>query len=161
METFINAHTITGFILMFLGVVAALSPKENRSVVQSVLVKLFFIVVLVMAVSGIGIGIYRHPTSISIFQIVTLLGIIFATLGLLAEQGKLEDFRKHPNLYWYINGLGGSLIATSSASLFFLALTFAKDFYQTNIVWLAFIFITMPTYIGREFIKRNLKIRGE
>ncbi len=110
-----------------------------------------------MGVSGIVIGVYRHPYSPSIFQVVTLVGIVFATIGLLADMGKLDGFRGKSNQYWYINGLGGGLIATVSASLFFLALTYARDFYKTNIIVLAILFIGLPVLVGREFIKRRLQ----
>ncbi len=157
MESFISLHTAIGFVLLLFGIMAAVFPKEKRSFWQSVIVRTFFSTLLFVGISGIVIGIYRHPTYPSVFQMVTFVGLIFAIIGTLAERGILKGFRGKSNLFWYINGLGGSLIATVSASLFFLALTYFKDFYQANIIWFTIAFIAIPVLIGREFIKRNLK----
>lgn len=157
MEIFILLHIIIGFFLIIFAVLAAYLPKKKRTPLQSIIVKTFFFILLTVIISGIAIGIYRHPTSVSVFQIVTMVGFTFAVIGLLAEMGKLEGIRGKSNFFWYINGLGGSLIATTSASLFFLALTYFPEFYKENIFWLGALFIAIPVVIGREFIKKSIK----
>lgn len=157
MKTFIFWHVLIGFALLGLAFFTALFPKVNRSKIQSLIAKAFFVILLITAFSGIIIGIYRHPTYVSPFQIVTFVGIVFGVIGLLAEAGKMKGFRKQSNHFWYINGLGGSLIATSSASLFFIALTYFPDFYKANIILFGIVFIAAPVIIGREFIKKELR----
>ncbi|MGH7196360.1 MAG: hypothetical protein ACREGJ_01170 [Candidatus Saccharimonadales bacterium] len=157
MEQFINSHVIMGFLLIVLAVLAAWFPKKGRTPLQSAIVRLFFAALWLVGLGGLVIGVYRHPTSISVFQVVTVVALAFATIGLLADMGKLDGFRGKSGTFWYINGLGGSLISVASASLFFLSLTYIAEFYQANIIWLTVVYIAVPVFVGREFIKRSLE----
>jgi len=154
MGLFIQSHIFVGYILLVLSGLAAFQVKLNMGRLRLWLVRLFFVLLWIMGLEGIVIGTYRHGLVPSVFQIVTLVGLLFATVGLLALAGKLEGFRGKSRHYWYINGLGGSLIATFSASLFFIALQFFPDFYRANIVWFTIIFIAVPFVVGQLFIAR-------
>jgi uncharacterized membrane protein YccC len=150
-QEFISWHVFSGFLLLILASLAGRKPTIELSRIQRIIVYLFFIGVWVLGAGGIAIGIYRHPTSISVFQVVTCIGLVFSTIGVLALVGRPAKFKSQT---WFINGLGGSLIATVSASLFFMALQFFPDFYKDNIVWFTILFIGVPVMLGREYIKR-------
>lgn len=147
---------MSGYILLVLGVFAAFAPTLEQSLARLWLTRSFFVLVWLMGLEGIIVGFYRHPTSASVFQVVTCVGLVFATIGLLALAGKMDGWRGQSRDFWYINGLGGSLIATYSASLFFIALQFFPDFYHSNIVWLTVVFIAVPVLLGQWFIKVQL-----
>ncbi len=151
MEIFITIHIYKGFILLLLTAIATCNPRLDMKNWQKLSVISFFILVLLMGLGGLAIGVYRHPTSISIFQVVTTVGMVFASIGLLALMGKIGKDKKSQQSF-YMNGLGGSLIATTSASLFFLALQFIPDIYQANTVWFAIAFIAVPVILGRRYI---------
>lgn len=150
MQEFISWHIFSGFGLLVLAALAAAKPTIELSPVRRIVAYLFFAGVWLLGVEGIVIGFYRHPASISVFQAVTCIGLVFSTIGILALAGKPEKFK---NQMWFINGLGGSLIATVSASLFFMALQFFPEFYKANIVWFVVLFIGIPVILGREYIK--------
>lgn len=156
MDNFIRMHVLAGYFLLVLGVLAALTPTLRQNTIRLWTTRAFFMMLWIMGFGGLIVGVYRHPTSLSAFQLVTCIGLVFATIGLLTLSGKLDGFSGRSRHFWYINGLGGSLIATVSASLFFIALQFFPVFYKTNIIWFIIVFIAVPVLLGQYFIKMHV-----
>lgn len=126
MDLFIDLHIWLGYLLILMSVGAVHTPTLELSKQRLWFMRLFFVIVWIMGLEGLIIGFYRHPTSISVFQMVTVVGLIFASIGLLTLGGKMDGFKGKSRHYWYINGLGGCLISVTSASCFFSALQFQK-----------------------------------
>jgi len=157
MDTFITTHVVIAFGLLALGLAVASFPKDNFRTLALGVLYLYFAVLIITAAMGIAIGTYRHPTSISVFQLATAVAIFFAVMGAISLWRRPADLWHKPWQFWFINGLAGSLIATTVASLFFIALTYMPDFYDDNGIILGVFFFAIPISVGHVLTGRSLR----
>lgn len=137
--------------LLLFGAVGLMARKRKHSL-HSRLGNVYFWLLTFSLSSGFIDGLFRHPGTFSVFQIVTPPTYALGLLGYLAVKRKPKAWLGKPWLYWHIVGESGSYIGVITATCFQTVPRVIPVFYHTHLLPMIILLFALPTVTGTILI---------